>query len=198
MKTPAMILTPALMVALSACTTTQPVEVTRFHVGNPVRAGTFTIEEAPDNRDVGLEFRTYAGAVEAELQRAGFTPARAGTPADISARVGFSRDFRPAGVDRSGNPVSVGVGGGVGSGGYSGLGVGIGINLSGKPKDIVTTQLQVQLRRRSDSATIWEGRALTEAKVNAPDAQPEAAARKLASALIGGYPGESGRTITVK
>lgn len=198
MKTPALIFPAALMLLLPACTTTAPVEVTRFHVGNPVRAGTFAIEEAPDNRDVGLEFRTYASAVEAELQRIGFTPARTGAPADISARVGFARDFRPAGIDRSGNPVSVGVGGGVGSGGFSGMGVGVGINLSGKPKDIVTTQLQVQLRRRSDAATIWEGRAITEAKVNAPEAQPDAAARKLASALIGGYPGESGRTITVK
>ena len=94
--------------------------------------------------------------------------------------------------------MSVGVGGGIGSGGYSGLGLGVGINLSGKPKDIVTTELQVQLRRRSDSTTIWEGRAYTEGKQGSPEAQPGAAAQKLASALIRGYPGESGRTITVK
>ena len=76
--------------------------------------------------------------------------------------------------------------------------MGVGINLSGKPKDIVTTELQVQLRRRSDSTTIWEGRAYTEGKQGSPEAQPAAAAQKLAAALIGGYPGESGRTITVK
>lgn len=198
MKTPALFTPAALMAALSACTTAAPVEVTRFHVGSLARAGTVAIEEAADNRDVGLEFRTYAGAVETELQRIGFTPVRAGASADLVARVDFSRSFRPAGIDRSGNPVSVGVGGGVGSGGYSGLGVGIGINLSGKPKDIVTTELRVQMRRRSDASTIWEGRALTESRVNSPDAQPEAAARKLAAALIGGYPGESGRTISVK
>jgi hypothetical protein len=90
------------------------------------------------------------------------------------------------------------VGGGVGSGGFSGMGVGIGINLSGRPKDVVMTQLQVQIRRRADSATLWEGRAVSQAREGTPAAQPGLAAQKLASALIGGYPGESGRTITVK
>ena len=78
------------------------------------------------------------------------------------------------------------------------MGVGIGINLSGRPKDMVTTELQVQIRRRSDSTMIWEGRAITQAREGTPAAQPGMAAQKLASALIGGYPGESGRTITVK
>ncbi|MGB3930491.1 MAG: hypothetical protein WBL20_16205, partial [Sphingobium sp.] len=73
-----------------------------------------------------------------------------------------------------------------------------GINLSGKPKDIVTTELQVQLRRRADSATVWEGRATTEAKQGTSAAQPAMAAQKLAAALIQGYPGESGRTMIVK
>ena len=78
------------------------------------------------------------------------------------------------------------------------MGVGVGINLSGKPKDIVTTELHVQLRRRADSTMIWEGRALTEAREGTPAAQPGLAAQKLSAALIEGYPGESGRTITVK
>ncbi len=90
------------------------------------------------------------------------------------------------------------MGGAVGSGGYSGLGLGIGINLSGKPKGQVITELQVQIRRRADSTTIWEGRAQTEAREGTPASQPGLAAQKLAAALIGGYPGESGRTITVK
>ena len=81
---------------------------------------------------------------------------------------------------------------------YSGLGLGVGINLSGKPKDIVSTELQIQIRRRSDQAAIWEGRASTESREGTPESQPRAVAQKLAAALLGGYPGESGRTITVK
>lgn len=182
---------------LSACATAvPPVEVTRFHVGSPARSGTISVSEMPDNPDVGLEFRTYAAAVGGELQRVGFTPG-ADPSSEYIALVGFQRSFRPTGrgTDR---PVSVGVGGGVGSGGYSGMGLGIGINLSGKPKDMVMTELRVQIRRRSDSATIWEGRGFTEAREGTPASQPGLAAGKVAAALIGGYPGESGRTIRVK
>jgi hypothetical protein len=194
-----LMLAACLALPLAACATAvPPVEVTRFHIDNPPRAGSIAVEEMPGNPDISLEFRTYAAAVQQEWQRVGFSPAPTGGASDYVALVSFRRSFRPSGVDRSGKPVSVGVGGGIGSGGYSGLGVGVGINLSGKPKDIVTTELQVQLRRRSDSTTIWEGRAATEAKQGTPAAQPGLAAQKLAAALIGGYPGESGRTITVK
>lgn len=188
-----------LALSLAGCATAvPPVEVTRFHVGNPAQSGTLAVEEMAANPDAGLEFRTYAAAVEQELQRVGFIAAPAGARSDYVASVGFRRSFRPTGYGNDGRPVSVGVGGAVGSGGYSGMGVGIGINLSGRPKDMVTTELQVQIRRRSDSTTIWEGRAFSQAREGTPAAQPGIAAQKLASALIGGYPGESGRTITVK
>lgn len=189
-----------LALSLSACATAvPPVEVTRFHIDNPVRSGSIAVEEMAGNPDVGLEFRTYAAAVDQELQRVGFSRAGEGAKSDYVALVGFRRTFQePNTYGNNGKPVSVGVGGAVGSGGYSGLGLGIGINLSGKPKGQVITQLQVQIRRRADSATIWEGRAQTEAREGTPASQPGLAAQKLAAALIGGYPGESGRTITVK
>ncbi|WP_313803304.1 hypothetical protein [Sphingobium sp.] len=192
---------PALLaLGLSACATAvPPVEVTRFHIDNPARSGTIAVEEMAGNPDVGLEFRTYAAAVDQELQRVGFTPAGTAAKSEFVALTGFRRTFRePNSYGNNGKPVSVGVGGAVGSGGYSGLGLGIGINLSGKPKGQVITELQVQIRRRADSTTIWEGRAQTQAREGTPASQPGLAARKLAAALIGGYPGESGRTITVK
>ncbi|WP_176591742.1 DUF4136 domain-containing protein [Sphingobium sp. EM0848] len=194
-------LLPSLLaLGLSACATAiPPVEVTRFHIDNPVRSGTVAVEEMAGNPDVGLEFRTYAAAVDQELQRAGFTAAGEGAKSEYVALVGFRRTFREANdYGNNGKPVSVGMGGAVGSRGYSGLGLGIGINLSGKPKGQVVTELQVQIRRRADSTTIWEGRAQTLAREGTPAAQPGLAAQKLAAALIGGYPGESGRTITVK
>lgn len=184
------------VLSLSACATAvPPVEVTRFHIGNPAMSGTVVVEEAPGNADVGLEFRTYAAAVGRELQRVGFTEA-SGAASQYRAQVGFRRDFRPTGYGRK-SPVSVGVGGSTGSYG-SGVGLGIGIDLSGPPKDVVSTELSVQVRRRTDSTVIWEGRAITAAKEGSPAAQPGIAAAKLASALFGGYPGQSGATITVK
>lgn len=192
-------LVPALLLLpLAACASgPAPVDVTRFHAGAPVRAGTIAVEELAANPDVGLEFRSYASAVSAELQKVGFTPVDNGN-SEYFARIGFQRSFRPAGTARDGSPVSVGVGGGVGSGGFSGMGVGIGINLSGKPKDIVTTELQVQIRRRSDSSAVWEGRAVTETREGTPASQPHTVAARLAGALLQGYPGESGRSITVR
>ena len=50
----------------------------------------------------------------------------------------------------------------------------------------------------SGPGVIWEGRGHTEADSRLPDAAPENAARKLTEALFQGFPGESGRTITVK
>jgi hypothetical protein len=186
----------ALAMALSACATAvPPVEVTRFHADSPAARGTIAVEEMNDNPDVGLEFQTYAAAVGQELQKVGFNEVQ-GQASEYKALVSFRRSFRPTGpAPRS--PVSVGVGGATGSYG-SGLGVGIGINLSGKPKDLVTSELFVQIRRRSDSAAIWEGRASTMAKEGTPAAQPGIAAAKLAGALFGGYPGQSGQTISVK
>lgn len=185
----------SLSASLSACqTAVSPVEVTRFHVGNPAMTGTVSVEEMVGNPDISLEFRTYAAAVGQELQRIGFSEVQ-GPASEYTALVTFRRAFRPTGVERS--PVSVGVGGATGSYG-SGVGLGLGINLSGKPKDVVTTELAVQIRRRADMTTIWEGRATTLAKEGTPAAQPGIAAAKLSRALFQGYPGRSGETITVK
>jgi hypothetical protein len=187
----------ALALALSGCATAvPPVEVTRFHTGAPATTGTIAVEEMLGNPDVSLEFRTYAAAVGRELQRVGFSEVDAKS-SDYVASVSFRRGFRPSGIDRSGRPVGVGVGGSTGSYG-SGLGIGIGINLSGKPKDIVTTELAVRIKRRSDDTTLWEGRAVSEARQGTPAAQPAIVAGALAQALFKDYPGQSGQTIRVK
>lgn len=191
-------------VALAGCTTAiSPVDVTRFHAGASVpQAGGILVEPAPQlGKDDSIEFRTFAAAVSQELQRVGFTD-EAGrqtfAPSEYVALIRYDRDVRSPSVARgNGSPVSVGVGGSTGSYG-SGLGLGIGINLSGKPKDVVTTRLSVQIRRRADNQSVWEGRAETSAKVGTPASQPGLAAPKLAAALFGGYPGKSGETITVK
>jgi len=179
--------------ALSGCATSLPsVQVARFHLNQPIAPAPIRVE--PFVADGGLEFQTYAGAVQGELTRLGF-PAATGNGATYVAVVSVMRDTREALARRS--PVSIGIGGG--TGGYgSGLGVGVGISLGGKPKGSVVTQLRVQIRRGTGGDVIWEGRAELEARENAPAAQPGIAAGKLAAALFKDFPGESGRTITVK
>ena len=203
MKAPRILLIGLAATSLAGCATSTvsgPVEVTRFHLGAPLERGTIAVEPLPGGGPASLEFSTYSGAVQSELVQAGYNPAAAGASGQYLAVVGFTRTTlegapRPA-------PFTVGLGGGSYGGGRGG-GVGLGGGISfpiGKSKSryVVATELSVQIRRRSDGTVIWEGRAQTQADDRAPEAQATAAAGKLAHALFLGFPGESGRSITVK
>lgn len=190
-----LLLAPAV---LAGCqTAVPPVEVTRFHMGDQTGRGTIAVQPLTLSDDTSIEYRTYAAAVGRELQRLGFSEV-AGTGSQYIASVHYLRGVRDR-LAGGRSPVSVGVGGSTGSYGSGvGVGVGIGIDLSGPPKPVVTTQLGVQIKRRSDMSVIWEGRAITEAREGSPAAQPGMAASKLATALFGDFPGVSGQTIRVK
>lgn len=189
---------------LAGCATTpvnRPVEVLRYHLGDgQVARGTVMVEPATPVGGPGrigdVDWRAYAEAVSAELTRAGYTVLPGGD-ARYVATVSPQRGVREA-LDQ-GPSFSVGLGGGsFGRGG--GVGGGVGVPIGGpRVRDIVGTALSVKIAERGSGAgVIWEGRAATEADARLPDSRPEAAARKLAAALFQGFPGESGRTITVK
>lgn len=191
--------------ALSACATggggggLGPAEVTRFHLGQPIAPGEILIEPRPGGLPAGPEFNVYATIVAGELARLGFRQAQDVTKAEQLAVVDVTRDTRE-GMARRASSLSFGLGGA--TGGYRG-GVGLGGGFSfpiGKARsnDVVVTMLTVQLKRRSDGTVIWEGRAQGEARADTPAADPDTAVRRLAGALFQGFPGESGRTITVK
>lgn len=182
---------------LAGCTTTaSSVDVTRFHGETVPTAGSVTIAPVDPRDAASLEFRTTAEAVSVQLKRIGFLVLdEKATNATFRAVVDVRRETIEPSRRRS--PVSVGVGGSTGSYG-SGVGLGIGIDLSGKPKPVVTTQLRVQIVPASSGQAVWEGRAETAAKQGSPDAQPAAAAGKLADALFREYPGVSGKTVTVQ
>jgi hypothetical protein len=198
--------------SLSACATTTtsgPVEVTRFHLGSvaaPLETGTLAVEPAPGGGPASLEFKTYAAAVQTEALAHGFTVPKTDPDAQYLAVVGFTRTTRPAAPRSGGSGVSIGLGGGgYSGGGYrgGGGGVGLGGGISfpiGKQKyrTMVLTDLTVQIRRRRDATVIWEGHAQTFSPGEAPAAQANAAAAKLSHALFLDFPGESGRTITVR
>jgi hypothetical protein len=180
------------LLALAACTTpTAPIEVTRFHLGQLSERGTIAIEPAPGG-PVGMEFGMYAGAVDRELQRLGFAPVNAVGQGLYVAVV----DVRTGARERTagGSPVTIGIGGSTG-GWNSGVGGGISFPLGGRRSGLVIgTQLSVQLKRRSDQTIVWEGRARGEAD----ERDSAALADRLAYALFRDFPGESGRTISVR
>lgn len=196
LRRPASLFTLALSAALAGCATpTPPVDVTRFHLGQPIERGTIAIEPAPGGDANSLEFRTYAAAVADQLRRIGYVPTdRVGNGLYV-AIVDVRRAVRPAGPSRS--PVTIGVGGGTGGFG-GGVGGGVSFGVGGnRDRTLIGTQLAVQLKRRSDDSIMWEGRARVEAREDAPAAQPGIAAQRLAEALFRDFPGESGRTISV-
>ncbi len=149
-----------------------------------------------------LEFQSYARIIQSEFARLGFSPAADLVKSELVAVTEVSRSWRPAGQP-TGSSMSIGLGGGSGGGWGGGTSVGLGGAISfpiGKSKQRmdVLTRLSVQLKRRSDSTVIWEGRAESVARDGTPNANPEASVSRLAAAMFQGFPGKSGEIITVK
>ncbi|MGE5723092.1 MAG: DUF4136 domain-containing protein [Sphingomonadales bacterium] len=189
-----------LAAALVGCTTTstgggRPVDVTSFHLGQPIAKGAIAVEtfDVPDRG--GPEFDIYSAAVARQLSRLGWT---------VVGSVGQSEQVALVGIERAAyegpprrGPVTVGIGGGTG-GWNGGVGAGVGFNLGGGPRQIVSTTLQVRIKRRSDQTVIWEGRATAAVRPDRPEGQPAAIADRLAEALFRYFPGESGHTIRLR
>ena len=184
--------------ALASCASSGSggIDVTRFHLDQPVARGAVYVEPARAADGGGLEYRAYADAVAAELRAAGFTPVPSLAQAELVGSLDYSRTTR-AGIVGGRSPITIGIGGGS-FGRHTGIGLGTSFGI-GKPRstDTAIDTLALQLKRRSDSSVVWEGRAVMEARVGS-EAADSASAPRLAHALLAGYPGPSGKTIHVK
>jgi hypothetical protein len=176
----------ALGVALCAGTAVyaKPVQVTRFAATGEIVRG----PAAPAAAAVSLEQSTYDAAVSRELAQAGF--AAEGT-ARYTYTAEVTKDVRRDPIRRS--PVTIGIGGGTGGyGGGFGIGGSFGIG-SSRGRDTTMITLFVQLRDRASGKVVWEGRAQTDS--TAPGGER---IERLAAALFRDFPGQTGRTISVK
>lgn len=186
-----------LSLTLAGCATAvPPVEVTRFHTPALATLAPGAAYRFADSDSAGAlagEAASYRRAVDVELQRLGFVAAADGTAAPLLVRVDLARSER---TTAGSSPVSVGVGGSTGSYG-SGIGVGLGFNLGGGPRKWIDLALSVRIDDAASATALWEGRAQTAVPAKAPAAQGSLAAAKLTAALFGGFPGESGRSISV-
>ena len=186
--------------ALAGCATTSPLpptEVIRYHLGQPIARGTIAVEPMSGGAPASLEFKTYAAAVETELLKVGYTVPPQGVMPDYVATVAFTRTSREGPPRQS--PVSIGIGGGGFSGGRRGGGVGLGGGIGfpigkSRPTELLVAELAVTIKRRTDQSPVWEGKAQGISDIKGADQQ----AGKLARALFTGFPGESGRTISVR
>jgi hypothetical protein len=190
----------ALTLALAGCATYSgespgAVDVTRFHLNEPVARAAISVDPANPAERTSVEFSGYRMAVERQLARLGWTiVAPGGTPEQI-ALVRFGQANLGPMPRRS--PISIGIGGSTG-GWNSGIGGGINFGVGGKKRgDRIAATMDVSIRRRSDGTVFWEGRAQTLADLGATSAAYGPVAEKLAEALFRDFPGESGRTIRV-
>jgi len=184
---------------LAGCATTPQTTTTRFHLNQPIARGQITVEPLNPALRASPEYQTYAGIVGAQLARLGFTeaPGLATSEQVAAIAVEFGSSIAPP---RGGLSLGLGLGGGsFGRRSAVGGGVGVGVPVAGgRAREIVGTRLIVQIKRRSDATTIWEGKAETQAPAGSPAAQPSDAVQRLATALFSDFPGTSGRTVVVK
>ena len=187
----------ALGLATGGCMTAEPVKVTRFHLGAPIDRLAVAVQPNPSATNVaGLEAQLYGDAVRQALTAQGFAAAAPGEAAPLVASFTLARTVRETAPARS--PVTIGIGGGsFGGGGGGGGSIGFGVGKR-RAREAYVTELGVQIRRGAAGEVVWEGRAQTQADTRSAAAQPAATARKLADALFKGFPGESGRTISVQ
>lgn len=183
--------------ALAGCAAQAPeTRVTRFHLGQPIARGKIAVESRDPAASKELEYQAYARAVADELARQGFSLAPGVAQSELVAVIDASRGSRA--MYKEPSPFSIGIGGGT-FGRHVGVGGGVNFPIGeGKTREIIGTELAVQIKRRSDGTVIWEGRAMNETRTGTPYSEPAAAAQRLAAALFQGFPGESGRTVTVR
>lgn len=176
--------TPLLAATLASCSTiggggrSDPLEVTRFHLGQPVVRAAIAVDAADAADRNNAEFPFYRAAVEAQLRRLGWNVIPGAAQSDQIALIDIEQGSRLAlsqGRSSITSPRAL---------------------AAAAAANEVATQLEVSIRRRSDQTVFWEGRAQTFAPAGSAGAAPRAAVGKLAEALFRDFPGESGRTIS--
>lgn len=182
----------SLALATAASAAPKGVEVTRFHLGQPLAGQAINVVEANPGPAVSLEMKAALTTVASELAKAGFIttpPAEGAPPPPLVATVKL--EAAQSTVQRR-SPISIGIGGGTGGWG-GGFGGGVSFPVGGGTRTVTLLTLSVQIKAAADGKPLWEGRASETVSGGTAQAVP-----RLASALIAGFPGPSGETVIVK
>ncbi len=179
----------ALMLALSACNRGgNYADVARFHTNQPINRGTLFIQPSDPATANNLEFRTHAESVAVEMRRQGFQTVPDAAQAQYIATLDIAQTDGTT-VTRPGTTVGVPVGPTI-----------IATPVGRGPRNSTerTTTVAVQIKRQSDGAQIWEGRASKTAAAGSQGATLTWAVPVLSEALFRDFPGTPGATQQVR
>ena len=209
---------PAALLALSACATGLPTQVSRFQAMPAPQGQTFVIQPKDPRERGGLEFSQYADLVRRHLTAQGYVPA----PTPGTASFVVELDY---GVDRGQQRIvtypGTGFGRGLGYGGfrfggfyrpyYSRFGYfGRGYHpfyygwndpFWGSPFDYpdvrsyteYTSYLDMDIKRTSDGQSLFEGTAKARSRTD----ELQVLVPNLVEAMFVGFPGRSGETVRI-
>jgi hypothetical protein len=208
---------PAALLALSACATGLPTQVSRFQAMPAPQGQSFAIRSADERDRGGLQFAQYADLVRRHLTSLGYTEA----PSTETASLIVSLDY---GVDQGRQQVrSTGLGGGYG--GYGGFGrprFGFGLGLGfgrysrfggyGRYRSpyywgwddpfgygdidvttVYTSFVDMDIKRAADGKAVFEG--VAKARSSTDDLRM--LVPNLVEAMFTGFPGNSGETVRI-
>jgi hypothetical protein len=178
---------------LGACATSNTgIDVTRFHLDQPIPADAIMLVPPPGAPPFSLEYQSYADALTSDLAAAGLRRVANDTRSAYVGVLTIEQTRREG--PRKPPKFQIGIGGGTGGRG-GGIGGGVSLPVGRSESGAITVNsVSLQIKRRSDSTMVWEGRAVQEAG----DTSLAAAMPALSHALLADFPGQSGQTVRVK
>ena len=211
------ILAPALLLTLAACATPFKADVSRFQQMPAPQGQTFTVKAADPVNEGGIEFGQYAAMVSAEMTKAGYIPAAAGSTADFTVKLGYGVDEgkeRTVVYDDPFYDPFWGYGRyGFGRGYYRPYvvrtprgaryvygwhdpflyGPGFGRGYDVRSYTVYTSGIDMKIERTDTGERLFEGKAEAKSRSNRlPYLEPN-----LVTALFTGFPGTSGETVRI-
>jgi hypothetical protein len=204
------VVAPAMLLALAACATGLPTQVSRFQAMPAPQGQSFVIQAAKAENRGGLEFAQYADIVRHDLIALGYSEASSPRDATLLVTLDYGvdqgRERVVATPDLFADPWGYG---GFGHRPYFGRGYYGGFGRYRSPffwgwhdpfwdydvqsYTLYTSFLDLNIRRTADNQSLFEGHAQARSQTNElPRIVPQ-----LVEAMFTGFPGNSGETVRI-
>jgi hypothetical protein len=201
---------PFAVLALGACATGFPAQVSRFQAMPAPQGQTFVIQAADPAKQGGLEFATYANLVRQHLIAQGYSEAVSADGASLVVQLDYGVDSGRQQVVARPDPFGAGWGiGGFYRPYYSRFGYGrfarhpfywgwhdpfwFGGGYDVSTYTVFTSFLDMNIRRAGDGQSVFEGLA----QARSHTSELPALVPNLVEAMFTGFPGNSGETVRI-